>query len=421
MRILILREISQNSIDDIYSVTDYSRYEYTGAANVGNKLWFSGLVSTVSTDDNQITFLTSDMSSDYINENFDLCIKPEANIFSPHFIRYMDWHVERFKGVRIPIYVIACGAQAESYDKLDELVNSIREPATKFIKSVYATGGEFALRGWFTYELFSKLGFPNAVVTGCPSLYQVESTLRVEKSHLTRFELKPALNGEIPLCKKALADYKDSEFFDQGIYYGALFEPNWKSGGVLKYIKKYGAESLNLIKTGRMNLFIDMPDWIDYLKLGGFNFSCGSRIHGNIISILAGVPAAVCALDSRTREMAEFFDIPIIKKTDMCNKDLFKIYEEISYEKFNETFSDKYEVYRQFLISHGIVKDINPNGVLLESRVKNDTSRQAVIEQQKKDSFDLWALNYLAECPSVCTLIDGSRRSLIKLRTMLRN
>lgn len=38
----------------------------------------------------------------------------------------MDWHVARFKGVRIPIYVIARGAQAESYDKLDELVNSMR-------------------------------------------------------------------------------------------------------------------------------------------------------------------------------------------------------------------------------------------------------------------------------------------------------
>lgn len=237
MRILILRECHHNSIDDIYSQTDYSRYEYTGAANVGNKLWLSGLVSTVSTDENQITFLTNDMSADYINENFDLCIKPEANIFSPRFIRYMDWHVERFKGVKVPIYVIACGAQAESYDKLDELVDSIKEPATRFITSVYETGGEFALRGWFTYELFSKLGFHNAVVTGCPSLYQMGSALRVEKKQLTKTKMKPALNGDLTLCNKALKAYKNSEFFDQGIFYETLYGDNQNGGGTQIYQK----------------------------------------------------------------------------------------------------------------------------------------------------------------------------------------
>lgn len=189
-----------------------------------------------------------------------------------------------------------------------------------------------------------------------------------------------------------------------------------KMGGVLRYIKKYGAESLCLIKAKRLNLFIDMPDWIDYLKLECFNFSCGSRIHGNIISILAGIPAAVCALDSRTREMAEFFDIPIITSRDLRNQDLLEIYNHISYDKFNATFSKKYEAYAQFLKSHGIVKDINPNGMLIGSRIKKDRSRQDEIVSQKRDNFDQWGLNFLSHFPSVCYALDEIRERLVSLR-----
>ena len=159
-----------------------------------------------------------------------------------------------------------------------------------------------------------------------------------------------------------------------------------------------------------------MPDWIDYLKLECFNFSCGSRIHGNIISILAGIPAAVCALDSRTREMAEFFDIPIITSRDLRNQDLLEIYNHISYDKFNATFSKKYEAYAQFLKSHGIVKDINPNGMLIGSRIKKDRSRQDEIVSQKRDNFDQWGLNFLSHFPSVCYALDEIRERLVSLR-----
>lgn len=179
MRILILRHIARNSMDDILNKTDYRKYEWIRATNVGNKLWLLGLISTISTPENQIDFLESPMDTDYINANYDICIKPEANIFSPRFREGMERHVARYKDVRIPIYVISCGAAAKSYDELDDLCTAIREPATMFIKSVYNTGGEFCLRGYFTKEMFDRLGFHDAVVTGCPSMFQLGRNLQV--------------------------------------------------------------------------------------------------------------------------------------------------------------------------------------------------------------------------------------------------
>lgn len=348
MRILILRHIESNSMDDIYHQTDYLNYEWMKATNVGNKLWLMGLVSSISTPENQIDFLESYMDADYINANYDICIKPEANIFSSRFIGGMERHVERYGKVTIPIYVIACGAAAKSYDELDELCTSIKEPATRFIKSIYNSGGEFCLRGYFTKEMFDRLGFHDAVVTGCPSLYQFGREFKVDNSKVPREKFKPALNGTIELCKKPLADYFQSEFFDQGMFYPILYHEFQCS--VKEYIRTFGIKSAELINDNRLNLFIDMQDWMDYLVANSFNFSCGSRIHGNIMPILSGIPAAICPPDSRVQEMAEFYDIPMISEEDLKKKDLYDIYLDTSYKKFNQTFAQKYDGYEKFLV-----------------------------------------------------------------------
>lgn len=68
----------------------------------------------------------------------------------------INWQ-RSFLRFKIPVYVIACGVQAGSYDELESLCDSIREPATRFISTIYRTGGEFALRGYFTKEFLTDL------------------------------------------------------------------------------------------------------------------------------------------------------------------------------------------------------------------------------------------------------------------------
>lgn len=384
MRILILRHIEKNSVDDIFNKTDYQKYEVIRGTNVGNKLWLMGLVSSISTSNNQIDFLTDEMTTDYINSNYDICIKPEANIFSVRFIDNMKGHVRRFGGITIPIYVIACGAQAGSYDDLNSLYEAIREPASEFIRSVYKTGGEFCLRGYFTKELFDKLGFHDAVVTGCPSMYQNGRDFSVKYERVSKDKFKPALNGNIRLVKKALNNYRNSEFFDQSDFFDLLY--NAKSSQSLISAKKAGYTCVRLIEENRLNLLIDMQDWMDYLQANMFSFSCGSRIHGNIMPILSGIPAALCAIDTRTREMGEFFNIPIVSKKDLQKRDLYEIYSNIDYMKFNLGFSEKYDYYERFLIERGIVAKTNKNPMLKADLKTIDIKRQRYIENIKDEN-----------------------------------
>lgn len=363
MRILILRHIEKNSMDDIFHQTDYARYEWIKATNVGNKLWLMGLISTIATPENQIDFLESYMDADYINANYDICIKPEANIFSVRFIDGMKRHTERYKDVKIPIYVIACGAAAKSYDELDILCASIRDPASEFIKSVYNTGGEFCLRGYFTKEMFDRLGFHDAVVTGCPSLFQLGRNLRVSEDKVSRDCFKAALNGTIGLVEKTMKKNPNSVFIDQGLFYPILYADDFVQNDKTS-VKLYGSFGIKMLQQNRVKLWIDLQDWADYLLSQEFSFSCGGRIHGNIMPILCGIPAAICPPDARVREMAEFYEIPMISESDLRKRDLYDIYADTDYSVFNKNISSKFDAYEAFLKERGIVRRVNDISML---------------------------------------------------------
>ena len=55
-------------------------------------------------------------------------------------------------------------------------------------------------------------------------------------------------------------------------------------------------------------MWVDPWPWMDYLR--GTDFTFGTRIHGNIAALLAGTPAYVLAHDTRTLELARYFEIP---------------------------------------------------------------------------------------------------------------
>lgn len=413
MRILVLRQIRQNSVDDIYHHTDYLNYEFVRGTNVGNKLWLMGLVSSISTPDNQIDFLEDTMDTDYINANYDICIKPEANIFSKRFAHYMEKHIEIFGEVNIPIYVIACGVQASSYDELTELIDCIGDISKRFIRSIYRTGGEFCLRGYFTKEFFDRLGFSSAVVTGCPSMYQYGRGFRLDYNHVHVENFKPALNwgGRITPLKKIIG-YQNSEFFDQGNYYDIIYRVY--QGSAIEFIKKYGVLIAELLQNDRLKLFVDLQDWADYLKLECFSFSCGSRIHGSIMPILMGIPAVIYPIDSRTQEMAEYFDIPMISKHDLKKKDLYEIYLDTNYKRFNDSFSKKYDIYEKFLIERGIVKKANTVSLLNNKKSRINTDRLDYVKSIQANNSTV--LEEIENKQVVYRIIDYAKEKYINLR-----
>ncbi len=387
-RILIYTDVVPFGEYDIFQKTKHDRLQalipeiYGGRCpNFGNRLWFQGIISEISTEDNVIDYWDSAKSFDEINDLYDMVIAPMANVFSIGFRGLLDKLAERFAKITIPVYVIACGVQADSYDKLDEVCDAIKEPATRFMSAVYDSGGEFALRGFFSKEFFDRLGFHSAVVTGCPSLYQLGRSSTVE-SNFERAKLcdfSPIVNGNLEDCLPYLSNYPHCQFIDQHTYYDLLYgnilnEDTIQMSAILGLIRQYGLREFHMLAGERVQLFPDMGSWMAFLRAGGFQFSFGSRIHGNIMSILSGIPAMVYACDSRTREMAEFFHIPmVLRSANTSDKlDLYELYQTIDYSGYNSHIGEKYDNFESFLQEHGIVQKINTNNQFFRPQEEPD-------------------------------------------------
>lgn len=370
-RVLIWKNISPGSEYDIFRQTDcitqYEMMRKGGTFNVGNRLWLQGIVSAIDTKQNEYSYLTKDMTSEMINSSFDFIVLPMANIFNEKFSESLKNLAETFAKIHIPVYVIACGAQADNYDQLDDLVNQIGELSKKFISAIYATGGEFALRGYFTKEFFERLGFTSAVVTGCPSLYQFGRNFQLNIPKAKKDFSKPIFNGKVAILEQLFNAYPQSVLMDQDVMLHQLMEE--KADGptlhdAFSFFCNFDAYSADLLAQDRICLIPDMYNWRTFLKEQQFDFSFGSRIHGNIMAVLSGIPAVVVAIDTRTMEMADFFKIPhIVHQTGnvYTKAELESIYASMDYTQFNECYAENFDRYAAFLVDHGIVSHVNPS------------------------------------------------------------
>lgn len=371
-RVLIWKRFAPGSEYDIYRSVDCSaQYEIAfrdGTFNVGNRLWLQGIMTAIDTGENQYDFLTSEISTDTINQVYDFIILPMANIFNLQFNHHLKSLADIFEKIQIPVYVIACGAQANSYEALDELVDAVGISAKRFIRSIYNTGGEFALRGEFTKAFFDRLGFRSAVVTGCPSLYQFGRNFSVPGTDPAA-KIRPVFNGQIPALAELMKAYPQSNFMDQDAFLRELYAKRFNNPTfreIYAFYCNYGSFAASLLAHDRIRLIPDMNNWRRFLMESGANYAFGSRIHGNIIALLSGIPATVVAIDTRTMEMAEFFQIPYIRYQPghvYTIAELENAYTQADYDAFNRSYREKYSVYADFLTSHGIVSapnQVNP-------------------------------------------------------------
>lgn len=392
-RILIYRWIN------IFENTDYRNLHKSvnmwfnhSCPNFGNKLWYQGLVSEISTEENIIEYYDPSMKIENINEQYDMMIYPMANIFSLEFSVGLPKISNFIHQLKIPVFVISCGAQAKSYDDINTLVESIGQVSKDFISSVYNTGGQFALRGYFTAEFFHKLGFHNPAVVGCPSLYQLGNKLRINKKDISINDFKPSFNGRFGYIKNYLNHFKNSLFYDQDEFYDVLYNLNYFNpnnpirDNAIKLLRYNlgGLQLAEMILSDRIRLIADMWDWQDSFISEGISFSYGGRIHGNIIALLSGVPATVVGFDTRTREMAEFYNIPYVNTyDDVKPSNLYNYYQSVDFSDFNKNFSNKVDEFEKFLIKNNIVKKMNVNNSFLNHSDKNYPTNSDFIMNNK--------------------------------------
>jgi hypothetical protein len=180
------------------------------------------------------------------------------------------------------------------------------------------------VRGEFTEQYLRDLGFRDVEVIGCPSLFAYGDTLPVHKADTLAPEARLAVNGShsalrnkrfAALLRRTYEDYPQVRFIGQNLsearqlHWRDLSDP--RSG--VTAIPTHPSHPL--YRDDKVRIYVDPATWIGELR--DFDFSFGSRIHGNIAALLAGIPATVICSDSRTLELARYFEIPHHRTTDL--------------------------------------------------------------------------------------------------------
>ena len=109
-----------------------------------------------------------------------------------------------------------------------------------------------------------------------------------------------------------------------------------------------------LFREDRVRFFVDPVPWIDFLATRDFVF--GSRIHGTIAGLIAGTPAFVLAHDSRTLELARYFEIPHrrLRDVDVRAVDAAELYAAADPTALVAGHAERYARFAAYLDRHGL-------------------------------------------------------------------
>ncbi len=367
--------------------------------NTGNLMFMEGCRYACELGENEYAFYDwyamhddADQYKSKINEEFDLVIYPLANILQENtdFIYNV---ISLLEGITIPIYCMGIGLSWNKYETLSELCSRIKVPLKELINIVDKSGGKFACRGYMTQEVIERVwGKDSAgrvIATGCPSMYQ-NGLLHIDKTVVRREDFRVVLNGRVrdfrdALVQKAFREYR-AEYIDQDEYRSVLYGE--RNINIKELIKKYSCLGVKLLSEKKIHFFYQLPAWFQWVD-HNVDFMFGSRIHGNLIALLAGKPAMVYLpprrTDLRVQELVDFFKIPSVNTKK--RKDLYQLYQETDYSDFNSNFNVKFAEYEAFLQNAGILKELkkDKNAVLYTEQC--DTEDLSIDNKKLQEEF----------------------------------
>lgn len=330
--------------------------------NIGNSLFQVASHKLLTTRNAEVVpykFTPSLKDIEWVNNNFDLFVIPLANAFRISFKKQLDAHTKFIERLNIPVMILGVGVQVdlncEDFSSLKEIENSVKA----FCNAVLKKSPSIGVRGECTKKYLLSLGYTDSQVEiiGCPSMFWYGNEIfvskklpRLHKNAKISFNLSPYANYAEELLIKVQDTFKNITYIPQNnddlekLMYG-------KS----KLIKNSNINSLIeeiFYKKNKIVFFTDPKKWIDFLET--CHFSIGTRIHGTIANIIAGTPAHIFVHDSRTKELAEYFEIPYTPIHELDKIDFNTIYKLSSFENLVKNHKKRFNKLVSFLNTHNV-------------------------------------------------------------------
>ena len=334
--------------------------------NTGNLLFAYSMTRTLFTDDTQVDFLADKtvihdkITPEYINENYDYLVLPMANSFRNQFLGSMRKWTALIERLTIPCVVTGIGIQMPYEPDITE-PHKYDEDSKRFVKAVLNHSASIGVRGEITYKYLKHLGFNDVDVTGCPSIEMFGPGLPVREPKPLTKDSKVCVTGSV----SNPVNFKEFMIRNREVLPNYYFMPQLVDDLKLMY---YGvplpateaSQTLyphmiddEVFVNDKARFFIDFQSILKFNQ--GIDFNYGTRIHGAVGNILAGVPTILFPTDARIRELAEYHNIPNMPAHDVNEStNIFELYENTDFTQVNNGHEERFWHFVDFLDNNGL-------------------------------------------------------------------
>ncbi len=325
------------------------------------------------------------LSMDEINATCAAGILPFADHLRDSRIRLLNRYASLVRKLKIPVVVPCIGVR-------DGEVSRDTDIATKrFVSAVLDKSARIGLRGETTARYLEKLGFSRErhfTVVGCPSIYGAGPDLTPmawpESPDSCAFGLARRA-GEV--VNRFLFDSASKvprrrcisqSWFECGYYFlsrGVTRDPTHR-------VPWFRDMVVSTIRDGDYRYFYNLNDWKRCLR--GCDCSMSARIHGTILALRCGVPAAIVPFESRTRELAEFHAIPLVLPEEIQPGDTIdKFAERFDFDAMRKRHRENFAAFLDFLRKNGLKTVFEHGGSVLPSPGEDVFAKDVPCERMK--------------------------------------
>lgn len=259
---------------------------------------------------------------------------PCANQLGPH-VNFGEW-APAFRAAPMALAGIGLGAQAGTDGRHPEVPAGTLDWVRAMAEHAVGKAPNIGVRGPFTREVLERHGLADHVeVLGCPTLFlNPDPHLgRTIASRLVEPRRIAVASGHQRW--KHLARIEDSlaqmVTATHGSYVGqsplemvelTRGEADRLSPEALAECRDYACPGMDLDEFARWSrahgqVFFDVPSWMEHYRR--FDFVIGTRIHGIMLGLQAGVPSLCIAHDSRTIELCRTMGVPHVLARDVIH------------------------------------------------------------------------------------------------------
>jgi len=302
--------------------------------------------------------------------DFDFAIVRGSNFIH----ETMEWFraIEVLEKVRLPVYAIGVGAQASSRKS----TIALSDTSKRFWSIVADRSAAIGVRGAFSAETLRQNGIRNVEVVGCPTMFRTRNrdlkirvpdqrdirkvafSLRREQDHTYTADPQAYLrNQKAALLKvdeqsdmvmSAHGEQEEKAFF--------LRDAAAKEKAVAEFVKTgwwSGPDDavMRRIYEKQLFSFFEVESYDRFSQ--GLDLAVGYRVHGVLPAIAHGVPGVLVAYDTRSQELAETLNVPVVPEAALAEGGWRGVYREAALNALAKSYAQSYDRMRTFLERNG--------------------------------------------------------------------